>query len=119
LASVTSFSEIDFSEWWKSAILILLNVQANTKFRPSPYKGFRDGGRGEPCVHPLVLRQPPCVCLFLIRQNENWWVEVHRFFSYKKCGIIKQNEASKKETKEVEFNGSISFTCKRVAPGKK
>jgi hypothetical protein len=26
---------------------------ANTKNIPSPYKGFQDGGRGEPCVHPL------------------------------------------------------------------
>ena len=38
-----------------------IGIQYKGEHKIRPYKGFRDGGRGEPCVHPLVLRQPPCV----------------------------------------------------------
>jgi hypothetical protein len=39
--------------------LPILNIKDVGEYKIRPYKGFRDRGRGEPCVHPLVLRQHP------------------------------------------------------------
>jgi hypothetical protein len=37
-------------------------AKGSGEYKIRPYKGYRDGGRGEPCVHPLVLRQPVESC---------------------------------------------------------